>query len=82
MTAADVTSRAELPLAEENLSLTVSTGETYTTRLGNIRDVQATWGQAAAGTATISLVVSGRTITFTHTGEADSLIYVTVKGDL
>jgi len=89
MTAATITDRPSQLLAEENVLLTVSDGETFTTKLSSVLNVQCTWGEdmsqtgGSAGTAyPIDVAVSGRVITFQVNGVTDKKLYVTVKGRL
>jgi len=80
MTAATVTNRASGKLAEDNVVLTWTNGETYTTKLSSIFGVQATFNEAAAGSATPICVISGRTITLTSANVTDKLVFLTVRG--
>lgn len=82
MADATVTSRFEGVLAEENVILTVSDGETFTTKLSSIALVQCTYNDNDASTNAITYTVSGRVVTFHVASLSDKKIAVTIKGRL
>ena len=84
MTAADVATKFDsVPLVEENVILTVTDGETYTSRLGNPLLVQITSAEdMGAETNSASYSISGRTITIYADGVSDKLMALTIKGRL
>jgi len=83
MAAATVTTRFEGLLAEENVILTVSDGETFTSKLSNPQIVQITSAEdMGAETNSASYSISGRVITIYADGVTDKLMAVTVKGKL
>ncbi len=70
-------------MAEENLILTVSEGETYTSKLSEVFSVQARYAEDIDGYINATLSTSDdRTITFNVTGGTDKKVYVTIKGRL
>ena len=88
MTAATVTTRLRGPaMAEENVVITVSDGETYTSELGTPIFAYLRWLEAttfsSVGTNDIgSCTISGRTITIAATGVTDKQAALCVKGYL
>ena len=84
MTAATVTTRIDGPvLAEENVILTVSDGETFVSKLSKPLVVQITSSEdMASETNSASYSISGRTITIYADGVSDKLMALTIKGRL
>lgn len=81
MAAATVTNKLEGVLAEDNVVLTISDGETYTTKLSSILGVQFSFNEDMGALAVVpGVAISGRTITFHCTGVTDKLVMMTVKG--
>jgi len=80
MAAATVTEVLEGVSAEENVVLTVTDGETYTSKLSSIVGVQAT-GQEDVD-AHLNCTISGRTITINYAGQTDKKVFLTIKGRL
>lgn len=79
MTAATITSKIGGKLAEDNALLTLTSGETYVTKLSSVEGVHVTINEA--GTANVYCAVSGRTITITTLPAlTDKKMYVTVRG--
>lgn len=79
MTAATVTTRFDGPvLAEELVNLTVSDGETYTSKLSHPYVAFAT--AQADNDGEINCTISGRTITINAAGMSDVLIGLLIKG--
>lgn len=83
MTAATVSERHKEHLAEENVKLEFTSGETFTTSLGDIKSIGWAWGEAV-GTAVPEFTISGRTATITTPGitVTDKILYLTIKGRL
>jgi len=83
MAAATITSEFNTSLAEENVILTVSDGETYTSKLSTPLLVQITCAEdMGAETNATSYSISGRTITLYADGVTDKLMALTIKGYL
>lgn len=88
MTAATVTTRLRGPaLAEENVVITVSDGETYVSELSTPLFCQLTWQETTVfGSSTQndpgSCTISGRTITIVATSISDKKAALTIKGYL
>jgi hypothetical protein len=84
MTAATVTTKCEGGVAQDSVMLTVTDGETYTSRLGKIYGVQCTWNEDLTETAgsayPLNAAFSGRTVTFHCDGITDKKVFVTVFG--
>jgi len=82
MTAATVTTRLDGPvLAEENVILTVSDGETFVSKLSKPELCQITFAEdIATASIPISYTISGRTVTIYADGVSDKKMAVTVKG--
>jgi len=84
MTAATVTTRFDGPImAEENVNLTVSDGETFVSKLSKPEFCQITFAEdIATASIPISYTISGRTVTIYADSVTDKLMTVTVKGRL
>jgi Tfp pilus assembly protein FimT len=83
MTAATLTTRFEGHLAEENVNLTVTDGETFVSKLSTPLFCHITSSEdMGAETNSASYTISGRTITIYADGVTDKLMTVTVKGRL
>jgi len=87
MTAATITAHPETPLSEDVALITVSDGETYTTKLSSVLGISYSWGEdmsetgGAAGTVyPVAFGVSGRTITVHCDGVTDKKMYLIIKG--
>ena len=82
MTAATVTQSFDsVIMAEENVILTVTDGETYTSKLSNPELVQITCAEdMASETNSPSYTISGRTITIYADGVTDKKMALTIKG--
>lgn len=84
MTAATVTTADPGAVyAEENVVLTVSDGETYTSKLGKPIIAQLTWLEAVTLSTlsqATSCTISGSTITIDADGVTDKKAALTVKG--
>ena len=83
MTAATVTLKTTEKLAEDNVVLTVSDGETYVTRLSSIFGVHSSYNEDLTGqTTALQTAHSGRTITIHALGVSDKKVFLTVRGKL
>ena len=88
MTAATITTKLRGPaMAEENVVITVSDGETYTSELSSPQFCQLTWQEGVtfssiADSDVGSCTISGRTITIAATGVTDKKAALTIKGYL
>ena len=83
MTAATVTTKPEGVLAEDVVVLTATDGETYTSRLGKIYGVSATFNEDLGATAyPLYVAVSGRTVTIHAEGVTDKKVCLIIKGRL
>ena len=83
MTEATVTSRHPELLAEENVILTVTDGETFVSKLSKPILCHITSAEdMGAETNSASYSISGRTITIYADGVTDKLMAVTVRGKL
>ena len=83
MTAATVTTRFEGHLAEENVNLTVTDGETFVSALSKPLFCHITSSEdMGSETNSASYSISGRTITIYADGVTDKLMAVTVRGRL
>ncbi len=84
MTAATVTYDAEIhDPTREVVQLTVSSGETYTSRkFGTVKTVIATLNEAPGVTsADLIASISGATVTITYTGLSDKLVTLELTGE-
>lgn len=84
MTAATITTSFDsVPMAEEHVILTLTDGETYTSKLSNPLICQVTSAEdMGAETNSVSYSISGRVITFYADGVTDKLTAVSIKGRL
>lgn len=83
MAAATITETFTEHLAEENVILTVSDGETYVSKLSEPKLVQITSAEdMGSETNSASYSISGRTITIYADGVTDKKMALTVKGRL
>jgi hypothetical protein len=84
MTAADITTNPTGLLVFENVVLTLSNGETYTTKISKPYGALLTFAEAVSGVCTLSYVLSGRTFTVTAVdggaGTSDKLVAMTIYG--
>jgi hypothetical protein len=79
MAAATITTQLGGKLAEDNVLVTLTSGETYTTKLSSIEGVHVTINEA--GTANVYCAVSGREITVTTLPAlTDKKMFITVRG--
>jgi hypothetical protein len=84
MAAATITTNPEGYLVSENKVITVSNGETFTTKLSQPFLAQLSWAEAISGTAKLCYALSGRTFTISAhdggTATSDKLVAITVYG--
>jgi hypothetical protein len=84
MTAATVTQTGIISMlglvAQEIVQLDASDGETYTTKLGTILNVQATGNEDVD--AHLNATWSSRTITINYAGQTDKLVSLIITGKL
>ena len=67
-------------LEEEHLTLTVTTGGVYTSRLSKVYQVYCTPASDADARITAVIASDGRTIMFYTSGVAGGKVFVTLKG--
>ena len=87
MTAATITTKVTQLLAEDNVVLTASDGETYVTRLSSVVGAHVSVNEDVNGLATATMIrpsvaISGRTITIHADGLTDKKVFLTVRGYL
>ena len=81
MAVATVTKKYDLvQFKHEHVQLTVSDGETYTSRFENIVDVQLTWAENDASTNAPTYSKSGNTITIHAGSVSDKKLDVCIFG--
>ncbi len=85
MTAATITTKDPgVIYDEENVVLTVSDGETYTTQMSNPITCQLTWLESTEFSSIadndVSCTISTRTITIAATGVSDKKAALCIKG--
>ena len=83
MTSATVTEAPSGVLAEEDVTLTWSTGNTYVSKLSSVTQAFLTWAEdPSTSTGTASISVSGRTLTLGASDVSSKKSYVLIKGRL